>query len=305
MTINRRQFLTSATAAIAALALARRSDSADTTTRTADPSFRYKIAACDWMMLKRQTPGAITRAKECGCDGVETDMGSLSKNPTFTNKFLSDKDFAAQYLETCKQNGIEISSIAMSGFYAQSFPGRPIDQVEQPARDCIATMKLLNVKTAFLPLGVQGDLVKYPELHPEIVKRLKMIASLAKDAGVVFGIETALDSAGDAKLLEDVGSDSIRIYFNFQNPLSNRRDLCEELKALGKDRICQIHCTNDDKFWLQDDPAIDMPKVKRTLDEMGWSGWLVIERSRKEGHGKDVVGNFSANAKYLKSIFQA
>jgi sugar phosphate isomerase/epimerase len=26
--------------------------------------------------------------------------------------------------------------------------------------------------------------------------------------------------------------------------------------------------------------AFDLPKVKQTLDDMGWSGWLVIERSR-------------------------
>jgi hypothetical protein len=44
--------------------------------------------------------------------------------------------------------------------------------------------------------------------------------------------------------------------------------------------------------------------VKQTLDEMGWSGWLVIERSRKAGQGRDVKGNFGANTAYLKSIFQ-
>ena len=38
------------------------------------------------------------------------------------------------------------------------------------------------------------------------------------------------------------------------------------------------------------------------LDAIGWSGWLVIERSRRPG--KSVKENFSANARYLKSIFQ-
>jgi len=37
---------------------------------------------------------------------------------------------------------------------------------------------------------------------------------------------------------------------------------------------------------------------------MGWSGWLVIERSRNAGNSRDVVGNFGANTRYLKSIFQ-
>jgi L-ribulose-5-phosphate 3-epimerase len=38
---------------------------------------------------------------------------------------------------------------------------------------------------------------------------------------------------------------------------------------------------------------------------MDWSGWLVIERSRKAGDARNVKGNFGANAAHLKSIFQA
>jgi sugar phosphate isomerase/epimerase len=73
---------------------------------------------------------------------------------------------------------------------------------------------------------------------------------------------------------------------------------------LGKDRICQIHCTDTDGVWLQNDPHINMRKVKHTLDKMGWRGWLVIERSRDAKDVKNVKGNFAANAAYLKSIFQ-
>ena len=48
-----------------------------------------------------------------------------------------------------------------------------------------------------------------------------------------------------------------------------------------------------------------MPKVKKTLDDMGWSGWLVIERSRDARDGRNVLKNFGSNTAYLKSIFQA
>lgn len=253
------------------------------------------------MMLKRQTLGGITRAKEVGCDGVETDMGSLSKNPTFDNKLLKEPVFRQQYLDTCAENGIEISSLAMSGFYAQSFPER---EIEQPVRDCIETMKLMNVRVAFLPLGVQGDLVQRPQHRPVIIERLKKVGAWAEEAGVVIGVETALDAAGDVKLLDEIASPGIQIYFNFANAIQNNRDLIGELRTLGKDRICQMHCTNQDGVWLEEDPKIDMPKVKQALDEMGWSGWLVIERSRRADRGRDVIGNFSANARYLRSVFQ-
>jgi L-ribulose-5-phosphate 3-epimerase len=266
------------------------------------PKQRYKIGVCDWMIGKRQKLGAFQRTKEIGADGVEVDMGSLGDRETFENA-LADSAVRKQFLDKAKELDLEICSLAMSGFYAQSFAERPT--VPRMVQDCIDTMKLMNVKVAFLPLGVRGDLIQHPELRPAIVERLKTIGPKAEEAGVVIGIETALDAAGDVKLLEDIGSPAIRIYFNFSNALQNGRDLYKELQILGKDRICQIHCTDQDGVWLQDDPKIDVPKVKQTLDEMGWSGWLVIERSRSAKDSRNVVWNFGANTKYLKSIFQA
>lgn len=266
---------------------------------TAPENKRYRISACDWIMLKRQTPGAISRAAECGCDGVEADMGPLSKNPTFQNKFLQEDGFAEKYLAECKKHNIEISSIAMSGYYAQAFAERPY---EQPLKDCIATCKLLGVKTAFLPLGV-SDVAERPWLYNETVERLKRVGDWAGEAGVTIGIETMLKAESQCKMLGDINNPAIRIYYNFQDGLRNGRNLIKELQTLG-DRIVQIHPTNDDVYWLQDDPAIKMPEVKKTLDEMGYEGWLVIERSRHKDHGRDVKLNFTTNASYLKKIFQ-
>jgi sugar phosphate isomerase/epimerase len=294
--MTRRRFLASAAAAAISTALL-------PSCRTPTPRGpRYRIAVCDWMILKRQKPGAFPLAKEIGADGVEVDMGSLGERETFDNQ-LAKPEVRRQFLDTAAGLNLEICSIAMSGFYAQSFAERPT--VPRMLDDCLDTMKGMNVKIAFLPLGVQNDLVRHPELRPAIVERLKAIAPKAEQAGVIIGLETSLDAAGEVQLLKEIGSPAVRIYFNFANALQNGRDLCAELRTLGKDRICQIHCTNQDGFWLQDDPKIDLPRVKQTLDEMGWRGWLVIERSRKASDPRNVKGNFSANTSYLKSIFQA
>lgn len=262
---------------------------------------RYKVAVIDLMMLKRQKLGAFPLAKEVGADGVEVDMGGLGKRTTFDNKLLIDS-VRQQFLNKAKELHLEISSLSMSGYYAQSFCQR--EQFIQSIRDCIATMKLMNVKVAFLPLGIQCDLVKKPELRDSVVSRLKIAGKMAEDAGVVIGIESALDAKGEKKLLKDVHSPAIKSYFNFSNAIKNGRDLNKELKTLGRKYIVQIHCTDDDGVWLQNDPKIDMKKVKKTLDKMHWSGWLVIERSRDAKDPRNVKKNFGANTAYVKSIFQ-
>jgi len=262
---------------------------------------RYKVAVVDLMILKRQKLGAFQLTKDIGADGVEIDMGGLGQRETFDNKLAIDS-VREQFLNKAKELNLEIPSLSMSGFYAQSFPERRT--AVKAVEDCINTMKQMNVKVGFLPLGVKGDLVKYPELRPAVVERLKEVGKIAEQAGVVIGIETSLSATEEVKLLKDIGSPAIQIYFNFANPLEAGRNLYKEMAILGKNRICQIHCTNKDSVWLQNDPQINMNQVRLTLDKMGWSGWLVIERSRDAKDPHNVKKNFGANTAYVKSIFQ-
>jgi L-ribulose-5-phosphate 3-epimerase len=311
-TLNRRRFLGVAGAAAAGLLssriLSRAGQIVGSNVPPAVPPaplaarLRYRIAVCDWMILKRQKLGAFQLTKDIGADGVEVDMGGLGDRETFDNQLVKP-EIRQQFLDKARELNLEICSLAMSGFYAQSFAGR--STAPRMVQDCIDTMKLMNVKTAFLPLGVQGDLANHPELRPAIIERFKAIAPKAEAAGVVIGIETSLDAAGEIKLLNDIGSPALRIYFNFANALKAGRDLCAELRALGKERICQIHCTDEDGVWLQDNQRLDMHKVKQTLDDLGWSGWLVIERSRDAKDPRNVKRNFGANTVFLKSVFQA
>jgi L-ribulose-5-phosphate 3-epimerase len=262
---------------------------------------RYRVGVCDWMILKRQKLNAFPLAKELGADGVEVDMGSLGDRPTFDNQLVKP-EVREEFLAKARELGVAITSISMSGFYAQSFATR--ETAGQMVQDSIDTAKAMGVKVLFLPLGVTCDLVQHPELRPVIVERLKVAGQRAEAAGVIIGLETALDAKGDVALLEEISSPAVKIYFNFANALQNGRDVCSELKILGKHRIVQIHASNKDGFWLQTDPMVDLKKIKATLDDMGWSGWLVIERSRDAARPTDVKHNFTANAAYLKQVFQ-
>ncbi|HUC79319.1 MAG TPA: TIM barrel protein [Flavisolibacter sp.] len=274
---------------------------ANSPVNAAQTNQRYKVAVVDLMILKRQKLGAFQLTKEIGADGVEVDMGGLGNRPTFDNKLLIDS-VREQFLAKAKELDLSIPSLAMTGYYAQSFCQR--QEYVQSIEDCIKTAKLMNVKVAFLPLGVQCDLAKNPELRDSVVARMKVAGRLAEKAGVVIGIETALDAKEEVALLKEIGSPAIKSYFNFSNALKNGRDVNSELKILGKNNIVQIHCTDDDGVWLQNNTRLDMKKVKQTLDEMGWSGWLVIERSRDAKEPTNVKKNFSANTAYVKSIFQ-
>ncbi len=263
---------------------------------------RYQVAACDWMMLKRQKLGEFKLAKDIHLDGVELDMGGLGKRVLFDNK-LREPEQAEKFRRTADSLGIQVPSVAMSGFFAQNFITR--DNYKDLISDCFATMRIFGSKVAFLPLGGSGKEWKEKGAQQDsLVARLHVVGEMAVKEGVVIGIRTAMDAQSSKNLLKQIKSNGIKIYYNFQDAADNGRDICKELRILGKKRIAQIHVSNTDAKLLKDDPEIDMPKIKKTLDKIGYTGWLVIERSRDASKVRDVKYNFGNNADYLHSIFK-
>lgn len=267
----------------------------------ADSGWKYKIAVCDWMIHKRNDAGSLVRSRNLGCNGVEVDMGGLSDLKTFSNNFNTPEKIENLKKESC-MTGAEICSIAMSGFYVQSFARRKF--YFQPLKDCISLAKALDVKICFLPLVNDTKKEVYPGIRNVLVKRLKKVAEIAEDSGVVIGIETCLSASDEKKLLADVGSPAVKIYFNFEQSIIYGRNVIDELVYLGTDNICQIHCTNEDKYLLKDDPKINMNIIKKVLDKINYHGWLVMQRSRDLNKIHDYKWNYSQNALYLKSVFQ-
>src|SRR4029078_3791646 len=81
---------------------------------------RYKVAVVDLMILKRQKLGAFQLTKDIGADGLEVDMGGLGNRPTFDTQLLIDS-VRKQFLDKARELHLEIPSLAMTGYYAQSF----------------------------------------------------------------------------------------------------------------------------------------------------------------------------------------
>ena len=263
---------------------------------------RYRIAACDWMMLKRQKIGEFKLAREIGADGVEMDMGPLGQRVLFDNK-LRDESFQRLFRRTADSVGVKVPSMAMSGFFAQDFLKR--DNYRDLIDDCLKSMEVMGSKVAFLPLGGSGHEWKEKgAARTELVRRLHEVGEMARLAGKVIAIRTQTDAKASKKLLKEIKSDGIKIYYNLQDAVDNGRDPAKELKKLGSKRVAQIHASLTDSVTLDEDPRIDMYRVKQALDKMKWSGWLVVERSRNAKDIKNVKGNYGRNVAYLKKIFQ-
>lgn len=263
---------------------------------------RYQVGVCDWMVLKRQKLGEFKLARELGCDGLEMDMGGLGRRDSFDNK-IRQPEMARLFRHTADSLEIKVGAVAMSGFYGQSFAAK--QSWKWLVEDCLNTMQTMQAKVAFLPLGGCGkDWTENTAIRKEIVFRLHEAGEMAAKRGLVIGIDTPLDAKGNKKLLKEIDSPGIKIFYKFQTAVENKRDISKDLRKLGADNICGIHASNTDGVWLRNDKAINMPEIKATLDKLGWSGWLFIERSRDVTDVRNVKRNYGENVKYLKEVFQ-
>src|SRR5688500_2087923 len=267
--ISRRQWMqntAAATAAAVALVSGSQFLHADgvpaVTTTSSSADHRYNIAASDWMMLKRQTPGALTRASECGLDGVEVDMGPLGKRPDFENKLRED-DFRTKYLEQAKSLGLELSSLAMSAFYGQPVADHP--SAEKFCTDWIDLMPRIGTRVGFLPVIFRKEDDHEAGVN-KVVALVKKVAPRAERGNVIIGLNTPLNAAANIKMLDAIGSPAVRIAYNCGEAVDAKRDVYAELQLLGKDRIAQVIPTLSDGVWLENDTRIDVPKLKQLLD---------------------------------------
>ena len=155
------------------------------------------------------------------------------------------------------------------------------------------------------PLGGSGkEWLEDGEQHREMVRRLHDVGEMARLQGKVIAVRAPLRACAYIKFLKEIDSKGIQVYYNLQDAVDAGVDPVREIKKLGRKRIAQIHASLTDSVTLDHDPRIDMHEVKRALDKMKWSGWLVVERSRNAHDTKNVRGNFGTNVAYLKKLFQ-
>jgi sugar phosphate isomerase/epimerase len=250
-------------------------------------------------MLKRQKLGGVKLAAELGLDGLEVDMGGLGDRPAFDNQ-LRDPAVRQQYFDACKEHNVEICSIAASAFYAQSYADHPA--ADACTEDWIETMRLMNVRVGFLPMGVKSNVKDDARIRQTVIDRLKRHAPAAEKAGVILGIEAQLSADEYKRFFDEVGSPAVKAYYDCAGRLDAGADIYAELCDLGNaKRLCQIHSTDKDGKLLKNS-RIDLAKLKSALDEINYHGWLVLERSRVSG--KTMKQDFAANAALLRSIFQ-
>jgi len=281
---TRREFLSIAAGAAGSLFLA---DAA--TLLGADVKTSWKVGICDWDLRATGRMSSFAVAKELGFEGVQ-----VSYHPDGDDA-LADKANRPKFLSAAQEAGVGIASLAMG-----LLNGRPLattPEAEGWVADCIDAMVDMNVGQVLLAFFSAGDMNQHKEHQPLVIEKLKRLAPIAEQKKKILAVESYLSAEDNLKLLDAVGSDAVKIYYDVRNSLDKRYDIFQEMELLGsKKLICEIHFKESGR--RLGDGRIDFAKVCATLEKIGYEGWLVVEGAAP-GDWKESQ---AANAQFVKKL---
>ena len=289
MSLTRREWLTGSAAVLTGLTVGERAGRAS---RPGD--VRWKIGMCDWSM-GRKDASSFAFAKEVGLEGVQVSIGWEKDNLQ-----LRRPEVQRRYLETARQQGVPIASLAMGVLNLVPLHREP--RAALWVADAIGVAKALGVRSILLPFFGQHDLKQDNETDMRrVIEALRELAPRAEKAGVILGLETYLSLEGHLKILDAVKSKAVQVYYDFYNSGATKGyDVVAEIKKLGRERICEVHFKEGPT--MLGSGKVDWPAVVTALREIQYDGWVILETSAPSG---DIAADTRKNLSYVKKLLVA
>jgi len=258
-----------------------------------DPTRLFPVGACDWSLGKRQQLSALQVAKEIGLDGVQVSFGEPGLPYDLRKPAVRE-----EYRMTSEKLGVQIASLAMGELNNRPYAADA--EAEQWVADCIGVMTQMKQKIVLVAFFGKGDIKDKPAEQKEVIRRLKKVAPQAERAGVTLAIESWLHAEEHLRILEAVGSPAVKVYYDVCNMAVKGYDIFPDMRRLGRDRICEIHLKENG--FLLGQGVIDFKKVKATLDDMGWNGWLILEGATIKT--KSLVECYRENLHFVRTLWK-
>jgi sugar phosphate isomerase/epimerase len=257
----------------------------------AEPGGRgFKIGAPEWS-LRKTDPGCFEVAREIGLDGVQVNLGSLGDH-----MHLRQPAVQQAYLAAARQNGLEISSLALAEL--NNIPLKSDPRATIWLLDSLDVARALGVKVILVAEFAKGELKGDKDGIDLTVELLKEVAPRAEKAGAILGLENYLSAPENLDILQRVGSPAVQVYYDVGNSTDKGYDIYQEIRML-KDHICEFHA-KDGNFMLGQG-RIDFQKVRQAMDDIDYRGWIQIEAAAPHS----LVEDYRADLKFLKGIFPA
>ena len=260
MSISRRSFLATAGAVLSSAAAAK-------------PSGDLHIGVTDWNLQQTGNLEAVALAKSLGFDGVQV---SLGRKPVDNRLPLDNAEMQAQYLRKARQEGIQLAGTCLDILHVNYLKNDKLGQ--KWVADSIGITKTLGAKVVLLPFFGRGALTTHAEMD-YVGDALKELAPEAEKADVILGLEDTISAEDNVRIMDRAGSKAVLVYYDVGNSTNRGFDVVQEIRWLGKSRICQMHLK--DNPHLLGEGKIDFVSIMQAIHDIGFTGYANLETDAK------------------------
>jgi hexulose-6-phosphate isomerase len=237
---------------------------------------------------------AMNEAKEMGYEGIEL---AVWHEGVFTLDTPMSR--MREFKSHAQDIGLGIASVASAMFWKYNFT-HPNKENNQRAFDIVnymleAAAEIGADSILIVPGGVdvyynpEMPVVPYDTAYDKIVAALKILSQKAEACGVSIGVENVglannifLSPLEMKKMVEDVGSKYVGVYFDVANNIATGYSE-HWIRILGN-HIKTIHMKDYKRDFLRVDAFVDLlegdvnwPEVIKALKEINYTGHLVLE----------------------------
>ena len=246
-------------------------------------------------MLPVSFEESFQKAKEIGFDGVEVCMGVNYREHTLWQDGGID-----QVNSLAEAAGVEVPSLSPGGFTAYSFM-HPTDSTRTEG---IAKLQYLaeiapqlGAKVILVPFFGNGKIEDDHIDAPRFIDGLKAAAETAEKYGVSLAIESTLSAEQHQKIIDNVGSSTVSVYYDMGNATGFGYDSPSEIRNLGS-AISQMHI-KDTSGNHAGEGDVDFPAVFDAAHAIGYDSWFVLETPGKD----DPVASAAKNLNFVRNNF--
>jgi sugar phosphate isomerase/epimerase len=236
-----------------------------------------KIGICQWSIPKLELKDDIETASLLGLDCVELELGSAKDGFP-----LSQKQNLQKYNELRKSLNIHYSAIAVNSLCSD---GMSLASAHPAAKKAIAlaidTAVALKIPLIQLPSFVKGDIVTEDDFQ-NTVSCLCYACARASHVGILVGTENALSGDEQIRLIKEVDSDNLRVYFDTRNLFAMKNINSEKTLAQVMPWVCEVHVKdgidNGDSMLLGQGNS-GFNECMQILKDNNYTGWLILENN--------------------------
>lgn len=249
----------------------------------------FRLGVTDWNLQLEGQPEAVALAKACGFEGLQISLSNRTSGTDFLGNAALDRIVAES-----KKHDLPIASVCLNILHRNYLKSDPLGV--QRVADAIPMARRVGVSVILLPFFGPGALETTAEMD-YVGDALKEVGPEAQKAGVILGLEDTISARDNVRIMERSRSPAVLTYYDVGNSIKQGYDIIEEIRWLGKDRICEMHL-KDNPHYLGEGP-INFPAVLDAMGDIGFDRWAQLETSSPS---KDVAADMRRNLSFLRTL---